>query len=43
VAERILKNWDASIKQFVKVMPKDYKAVMLKKKEQNKKKAIVAK
>jgi glutamate synthase (NADPH/NADH) large chain len=32
-ASYILRNWDASLKQFVKVMPTDYKAVLQKKKE----------
>ena len=27
-AKRLLANWDASLKQFVKVMPKDYKRVL---------------
>jgi glutamate synthase (NADPH/NADH) large chain len=28
LAERILNNWDTEIKQFVKVMPKDFKRVL---------------
>jgi len=32
VAETILKNFDAEVKNFVKVMPTDYKAVLLKRK-----------
>jgi glutamate synthase domain-containing protein 2/glutamate synthase domain-containing protein 1/glutamate synthase domain-containing protein 3 len=28
VAERILNNWQVAVKQFVKVMPKDYKRVL---------------
>jgi len=27
-AKRLLANWDASLQQFVKVMPKDYKRVL---------------
>lgn len=34
VADKILKNWDAELKYFVKVMPRDYKAVLLKRKQQ---------
>jgi glutamate synthase (NADPH/NADH) large chain len=34
VAEDILNNWDERMKQFVKVMPRDYKAVLIKKKVQ---------
>jgi glutamate synthase (NADPH/NADH) large chain len=30
VASEILKNWDASLKKFVKVMPVEYKAVLAK-------------
>jgi glutamate synthase (NADPH) large chain len=33
VAESILKNFDKEIKNFVKVMPTDYKAVLLKRKQ----------
>jgi glutamate synthase (NADPH/NADH) large chain len=36
MAEAILKNFDAEVKNFVKVMPTDYKAVLLKRKQQNK-------
>ena len=32
VAQEILVNWDTKITQFVKVMPRDYKAVLLRKK-----------
>jgi glutamate synthase (NADPH/NADH) large chain len=32
VAETILKNFDSEVKNFVKVMPTDYKAVLLKRK-----------
>ncbi|HYG39428.1 MAG TPA: glutamate synthase large subunit [Cytophagales bacterium] len=32
-ASYILRNWEASLKQFVKVMPTDYKAVLQKRKE----------
>ncbi len=35
VAEDILNNWDERMKQFVKVMPRDYKAVLIKKKVQD--------
>jgi glutamate synthase domain-containing protein 2/glutamate synthase domain-containing protein 3 len=28
VAERVLKDWDATLRQFVKVMPKDYKRAL---------------
>jgi glutamate synthase (ferredoxin) len=28
LAQRVLENWDASVSQFVKVMPRDYKRVM---------------
>jgi glutamate synthase (NADPH/NADH) large chain len=35
VAESILKNIDKEIKNFVKVMPTDYKAVLQKRKQQN--------
>ena len=34
VAERLLSNWKASIKQFVKVMPTDYKRVLEERKQQ---------
>jgi glutamate synthase (NADPH/NADH) large chain len=34
VAESILKNWEESLKHFVKVMPMDYKAVLLARKGQ---------
>jgi len=29
VAEGVLANWEKSVKQFVKVMPRDYKRVLL--------------
>ena len=32
VAKQILDNWDTSLEKFVKVMPRDYKAVLLKRK-----------
>lgn len=32
VAQDILVNWDVKISKFIKVMPRDYKAVMLRKK-----------
>ena len=37
LAARILKNWMESFPQFVKVMPTDYKAVLAKKKTEEKK------
>lgn len=40
-AEWILENWDGAIKLFVKVMPKDYKAVLLRHKSVQSKKAEV--
>lgn len=33
VAEGILADWDNAVKHFIKVMPSDYKAVLLKRKE----------
>jgi glutamate synthase (NADPH/NADH) large chain len=33
VAEGILGDWDNAIQHFIKVMPSDYKAVLLKRKE----------
>ncbi|WMJ71745.1 glutamate synthase large subunit [Cytophagaceae bacterium ABcell3] len=36
VAEGILKNWDEEVKHFIKVMPTDYKNVLLKRKQQQK-------
>ena len=38
VAERLLKDWDGALSQFVKVMPTDYKRVL----EEQKKKADAA-
>jgi glutamate synthase (NADPH/NADH) large chain len=38
-AEWILENWEAAHELFVKVMPKDYKAVLQKQKQQKTKKA----
>ena len=35
VATAILADWDNEVKHFIKVMPTDYKAVMLKRKQQN--------
>ncbi|HEY8402721.1 MAG TPA: glutamate synthase large subunit [Cytophagaceae bacterium] len=35
VAENILKDWDNVVKEFVKVMPRDFKAVLLKRKQSN--------
>jgi glutamate synthase (NADPH/NADH) large chain len=40
-AEWILENWEDAAKLFVKVMPKDYKAVLLKRKSIQSKKAEV--
>ncbi len=37
VAENILNNWDGALADFVKVMPTDYKAVLLKRKQQSNK------
>jgi glutamate synthase (NADPH/NADH) large chain len=37
IADFILKDWDNQIKHFVKVMPDDYKNVLLKKKQQTEK------
>lgn len=34
VATAILSNWEVEVKKFVKVMPKDYKAVLIKRKQQ---------
>ncbi|HVD96577.1 MAG TPA: glutamate synthase large subunit [Cytophagaceae bacterium] len=41
VAENILKNWDSELKNFVKVMPTDYKAVLLKRKQQSENKGVL--
>ena len=41
VAELILKDWDNQIKHFVKVMPTDYKAVLLKRKQQSENKGVL--
>ena len=41
VAKAILSNWDAAVKDFVKVMPSDYKAVLLKRKSQGTKEAVI--
>jgi len=35
--KRILDGWDENIKQFVKVMPRDYKKILMK--QENMKKA----
>jgi glutamate synthase (ferredoxin) len=35
VAERILNNWDAEVKKFVKVIPSDYKKIMTVLKEED--------
>ena len=35
VADNILKNFDAELNNFVKVMPRDYKAVLLKRKQES--------
>ncbi len=42
VAEGILQNWDAALKNFVKVMPSDYKAVLQKRKEEQMQKELGA-
>lgn len=42
-AEWILENWNEALKLFVKVMPKDYKAVLAKQKSVNKKTEAVLK
>ncbi len=36
VAKAILDNWSKASADFIKVMPTDYKAVLLSKKQQNK-------
>ena len=41
VAKSILSNWDSAVKDFVKVMPSDYKAVLLKRKSQGNKEAVI--
>ena len=41
VADSILNNFEGALKNFIKVMPRDYKAVLLKKKQQNKKEALL--
>lgn len=41
VAQAILSNWDHAVKDFVKVMPSDYKAVLLKRKSQGNKEAVI--
>ena len=41
VAEFILKDWDNQLKNFVKVMPTDYKAVLLKRKQQSENKGVL--
>jgi len=33
VAKKILENWEESLDQFVKVFPRDYKRVMMERKE----------
>jgi len=40
VAKKVIKNWNASFKQFVKVMPMDYKAVLEKRKTELKKATV---
>ena len=34
VAQKILANWESSLGEFVKVMPKDYKRVLEQRKQQ---------
>jgi glutamate synthase (NADPH/NADH) large chain len=41
VAEAILKDWTGQLKNFVKVMPTDYKAVLLKRKQQSENKGVM--
>jgi glutamate synthase (NADPH) large chain len=41
VAERILKDWDTYLPKFVKVMPKDYKAVLEKRKQGSNNKEVL--
>jgi glutamate synthase (NADPH/NADH) large chain len=41
VAELILKDWTNQLKHFVKVMPTDYKAVLLKRKQQSENKGVL--
>jgi glutamate synthase (NADPH/NADH) large chain len=41
VASFILKDWDNQLKHFVKVMPTDYKAVLLKRKQQSENKEVL--
>jgi len=40
-AEWVLENWNAACDLFVKVMPKDYKAVLLKRKASSKSHAAI--
>jgi len=40
VAERVLKNWEESLSQFVKVMPTDYKRVLEQQKQAQSKRAV---
>ncbi len=40
VAERLLKDWDTALAQFVKVMPVDYKRVLEQQKQRQSKKAM---
>ncbi len=41
VADLILKDWDNQLKNFVKVMPTDYKAVLQKRKQQTENKGVL--
>ena len=41
-AEWVLENWEVAVDLFVKVMPKDYKAVLVKKKVRNTQPALTA-
>ncbi|HSZ25517.1 MAG TPA: hypothetical protein VK766_07370, partial [Cytophagaceae bacterium] len=41
VAAFILKDWTNQLKNFVKVMPTDYKAVLLKRKQQSENKGVL--
>ncbi len=42
VAEAILAHWDKSLAQFVKVMPTDYKRVLLERAKRQEKQALTA-
>ncbi len=42
VAKRLLANWDVALRKFVKVMPIDYKRVLLEMKSQKPKSALAS-